>query len=168
MDPAFTTAPEEKILWQDKPLYRPFMMPVVLKLLDSLKFLTFVTIVMIIMDNVGSAQLDYSFLYFFALPLFSINLLKVAKRHLDAKETTYYLTSHRVVIHNKNATITTKSLDRSWIKALDVSISKTEQKYGVGTILIDIGEADLNKEDDQAVLYKLEAVREPESVYQMF
>lgn len=169
MDADFIHSSEEKVLWQDKPLYRPFIMPVVLELLDSLKFLAFATLVVVIIGKVGGHQPDRGFLYLFALPVLGFHFIKLVRRHLDAKETTYYLTNHRVVIHNKNATITTKSLDRSWIRALDVSISQSEQKYGVGTILIDIGEVDRDKEGQkQPVLYKLEAIREPENVYRMF
>lgn len=165
----FIHSPEEKILWQDKPLYRPFIMPVVLELFDALKFLAFATLTVLIIGKVGGQQPDRGFLYFFALAILGFHVVKLVKRHLDAKETTYYLTNHRVVILNKNATITTKSLDRSWIQALDVSISRSEQKYGVGTILIDIGEVDTNEEGQkQPVLYKLEAIRGPETVYRMF
>lgn len=164
----FITSPDEKILWQGTPLYTPFIMPRVLELFDSLKFLAFATLSIIAISKAGGYHLEYEYLSLFAFVVISISIIRLGKRHLDGMGTTYYVTNHRVVIHNKNATITTKSLDRSWIKALDMTTSKTEQKYGVGTILIDTGEVRQNESQEEKVLYRLEAIPEPGSVLRMF
>lgn len=164
----FLTSPDEKILWQGTPMYTPFMMPRVLELFDTLKFLAFVTLITIAISKAGGYQLKYEYLLLFVLVVISISLIRLGKRHLDGRETTYYLTSRRVVIHNKNTTIITKSIDRSWIKALDLTTSKAEQKYGVGTILIDTGEVRQNDGQEEKVLYRLEAIPDPGSVLRMF
>lgn len=163
----FLRSPDEKLLWEGRPEFKPFIGYGVLDFLKSLKFLAFAWAVIILLSKVGNYELNWTMMWLIAFTTIGIGLFKLGKRYFDQKATTYYLTNWRVVIVNKNATISTKSIARSSIKSFNMQVSKAEQKYHTGTILIDIGEVRNNEGDTEKFIYRLEAIPDPENLLRL-
>jgi len=53
------------------------------------------------------------------------------------------------------------------IKSFNMQVSKAEQKYHTGTILIDIGEVRNNEGDTEKFIYRLEAIPDPENLLRL-
>jgi hypothetical protein len=167
MSADFLSSPDEKLLWEGRPEFKPFIIYGILDFLSSLKFLAFAWTAFILLSKVGNHNLNWTMMWLIAFIIIGAGLFKIGKRYFDQKAITYYLTNWRVVIVNKNAAITTKSIARSSIKSLDMQVSKTEQKYHTGTILIDTGEVWNNDGIEEKVIYRLEAIAEPENVLRL-
>lgn len=164
----FLTSPDEKLLWEGRPEFKPFIVYGILDFLSSLKFLAFAWAAFILLSKIGNNKLNWTLMWLIAFSITGISLFKLGKRYFDQKAITYYLTNWRVVIVNKNATISIKSIARSSIKSLDIIVNKAEQKYHTGTILIDIGEVRDNDGKNEKIIYRLEAISEPENILRMF
>src|SRR5438045_2006736 len=129
------SSPDEKLLWEGRPEFKPFVFFGIMDFLNSLKFLAFAWTAFILLSKVGNNKLNWEMMWLIAFIIIGTGLFKIGKRSFAQKAITYYLTTPRIVIINKNATITTKSIARSSIKSLDMQVSKAEQKYHTGTIL---------------------------------
>lgn len=164
----FITSPDERLIWQGRPVFWPYIRHGIIDSLDSVKFLAYVWVVAFAYSWVGNYEHSRAAGYLFTLIILGHVLLKLGRKYFDFKATTYYLTNWRLVIVNNNKTEPIKSLDKNLIKSVDVTVSNTEGKYNTGTILIDMGEVRYYDGQEEKVLYRLEAIPEPERVLRMF
>jgi hypothetical protein len=161
MDIDFKTSLDENVIWHGKPEFKPYILLGLLRFASATKFLAFIWLLMLVSNMIGYGP-NWGAMFMFAFLIVSIELFMLGRRYFNYNSTHYFITNKRVII--RNAAHCTKSLDRNLIIKLDIAASGVERKYCTGSILIDIGEVRNNDGQDQKVLYKLEAISDPEQV----
>jgi hypothetical protein len=157
----------EQVLWQGRPEYKPYLLSMLIDFLRTLGFFVFTWSVFIVISIVGKHDLSWNAMYFIALIIIGEGLIRLLKKLIGYKKVAYFITNLRVVIKG-NSENKVVSFKKDKITLLDLRISKIEQRFKVGTVLIHLGEVKNKDGQDKNVFYELEAVRNPNEILKLF
>ena len=165
----FKISSGEQILWQGRPEFKPYLKSGFIEFLKTFGFFVFVWTVFLTLSKIGKYELNWIVMYLIALSILGSGLYQLLKKIIAYRKIVYFITNLRVVIKNGDAVGNTVSLEKSKIAFLDLDVSKTERRFNVGTILINLGEVKENYDGQEyKVIYRLESVREPNSILRLF
>ena len=147
----------------------PYLKSGLIEFFKTVGFFVFVWTVFLALSKIGKYELNWIVMYLIAISILGSGLYQLLKKIIAYRKIVYFITNLRVVIKNGDAVGNTVSLEKSKIAFLDLDVSKTQRRFNVGTILVDLGEVKENYDGQKyKVIYRLESVREPNSILRLF
>jgi membrane protein YdbS with pleckstrin-like domain len=155
--------PDSNIMWTGKPMLKPFL----IKKAQEEGRLIFFFLGFVALTFFGSllSRSDYGWTLVtivFAI-LLIISAYKIISLVARYKKIQYVITDKLIILedgsHEEGTTIQKKE-----IKFIDVSATKVEKKYQVGTVFIHSGEFIKSEEGEKKKYYKIECIPNPENI----
>jgi uncharacterized membrane protein YdbT with pleckstrin-like domain len=160
--------PNEEILWQGRPVFKPYINLAAKKAMSFLYFTIFVGILEYIYSIVQHRNPNALLIYILPIIALIIGIGIVIDKIICYKKIDYYITNQRVIIKTGDLEACVTGIPKNHIVSIDMKASKAEQKYNAGTILIHLGEEYELDEKMEKLFYKLESVNHPSELLKLF
>lgn len=160
--------PNEEILWQGRPLFKPYILLAAKRAMSFLYFSIFVGIVEYVYSIVQQRNPQAILIYILPGIGFIIGIAVIIDKMICYKKIAYYITNQRVIIKTGDLEACIIRIPKKYIFFIDMKTSNAEQKYHAGTILIHLGEEYEIDNKMEKLFYKLESVRNPSVILKLF
>jgi len=161
----FIKHPDEKVIWEGKPEYKPFLMKGFSDFFRSILWLTFVWGIFIIIN--GKNGLNWTVMYLVAFITIGDGLFRLGRKILSYSKTVYYITNRMIYIQNGVIMPKLTAFERGKISFVDIEASKIEMKFNAGTVLIHFGEIKLTDGKEEKVYQKFESIKNPGNIVKL-
>jgi hypothetical protein len=141
---------------------------VLIEFLGAFIFFVYVWSVFIALNKFQEGELNWTSMYLIAVSILGHAVYRFSKKLILFKKTAYFITNRRVLIKKGSTEASITSFEKSKIVFLDLVAVKTEERFNVGTILIHLGEIKEIDGKKEKVYYKLEAIKDPDSILRLF
>lgn len=159
---------DEQIVWQGRPEFKPYFKSGIVGFLESFIFFVFVWSVFITLNKFQKGELNWTLMYLIALSILGEAAYRVLKKIIAFKKTAYFITNRRVIIRRGYSEERITSFEKSKIVFMDLVANKTERRFNAGTILFHLGEMRELDGKKEKIFYKLESVKDPNSILLLF
>jgi uncharacterized membrane protein YdbT with pleckstrin-like domain len=162
----FMKHPDETIIWEGKPEFKPFLLKGLLYFGQTLLSLV-VFWLFIITSNIGRTDPEWSGMYIFAIIIGGPGIFQLCRKGLSYRRTYYYLTNKMIYIFSGAIDRKLTVLDRKKILLVDIEKSKIEKKFNTATITLYFGETKKTEDGEEKVFQKFESIKNPERIIRL-
>src|SRR5258705_11592870 len=96
----FMKHPGEKLIWEGKPEYTPFLLKGILYFFNSILFLAFTWGLFIAISKIGKNDLNWAMMYLIAFLAIGDGLFRAGRKILSYSKTVYYITNRMIYIQS--------------------------------------------------------------------
>ena len=96
----FIKHPDETVVWEGKPEYKPFLLKGILCFCNSILFLAFTWGLFIAISKIGKNDLNWTMMYLIAFLTIGDGLFREGRKILSYSKTVYYVTNRMIYIQS--------------------------------------------------------------------
>ena len=159
--------PDETIIWEGKPEWKPYLINGLLTFGKTTIWLTFFWVLFIVIRKINGDNLNWIGMYLFTFVVIGVISLRLVRRTTSYRNAYYYLTNQKIYIYGGAIDRRLTVFDRKKIILVDIEVSKVDKKFNAGTILLHFGEIELVDNEEKKVFQKIESIKDPESIIRL-
>ncbi|KXX70880.1 PH domain-containing protein [Flammeovirga sp. SJP92] len=158
---------DEEILWEDKPVFLPFISVGILQITLGL----LIPLIIVLINYIGKFDLDYESYHWNVLIIFGIQFLfglyQIFYNIFNYSNTSFAFTNKRVMFSSGYSFVDFKTIDYDNILELEVKANFIEKMFNVGTIRFFNGRTKHDEGNTTKLYDEWNSIKDVLTVYQM-
>jgi membrane protein YdbS with pleckstrin-like domain len=158
---------DDIVLWSGRPLFKPYLINHIFSYLSTIRILLIGLTIALSGSMWNNKKIDWNSFLLFIVILSIAFILQVLFKIVGFRNIRYWITKDAVYIQTGAIRPGVILIQKSKILYANIEKSSAEEKYGVGTVIIDDGEIRKPDLDEYKVLKKLIAIKNPEKTIRL-